>query len=44
VAPFDKLSVVFAMVLAFVFLGEKLTWKTAIGGLLVTAGALLMAI
>jgi transporter family protein len=44
VAPVDKLSVAFAMVLAFVFLGETVTWKVAVGGVLVVAGALVMAL
>ena len=44
VAPIDKLSVVVAMTLAFVFLGETLTWKTAVGGGLVAAGAVLLAL
>lgn len=44
VAPIDKLSVVVAMTLAFVFLGEALTWKTAVGGGLVAAGAVLLAL
>jgi bacterial/archaeal transporter family protein len=44
VAPIDKLSVVVAMTLAIIFLGEALTWKTALGGLLVTAGAVVLAL
>jgi len=44
VAPVDKLSVAFAIVLAIVFLGEKLTLKTALGGLLVVAGSLVLAL
>jgi transporter family protein len=43
VAPIDKLSVVFVMLLAFFFLGEPLTAKTIIAGLLITAGAVLLA-
>jgi len=43
VAPIDKLSVVFVLVLAAVFLGESLTWKIALGGSLITAGAILLA-
>lgn len=41
VAALDRLSVVFVVVLAAVFLGEALTWKTALGALLITAGAML---
>jgi transporter family protein len=44
VAPIDKLSVVFAMMLAFVFLKEDLNWKAVLGGGLVTAGALILAL
>ncbi len=44
VAPIDKLSVVVAMVLAFLFLGEPLSWKTAFGGLLVATGAIVLAL
>jgi transporter family protein len=44
VAPVDKLGVVFAMVLAFVFLGEKTEFKTVIGGLMIMAGALIIAL
>ncbi len=43
VAPIDKLSVVFVLVLAALFLGEALTWKTALGGALIAAGAVLLA-
>jgi transporter family protein len=43
VAPVDKLSVAFVIVLAMVFLGEQLTLKTALGGLLVIAGSLVLA-
>jgi len=43
VAPIDKLSVVFAILLAAVFLKEKLTWQHAIGGSLIVAGALVLA-
>ncbi|MCE5216536.1 EamA family transporter [bacterium] len=44
VAPIDKLSVAFAIVLAVVFLHEKLSWQAAVGGVLVTAGALVLAL
>jgi transporter family protein len=43
VAPIDKLSVVFAILLSVAILGEPLTWKLALGGGLVTAGALVLA-
>lgn len=44
VAPIDKLSVVFVVLLAAVFLREPLTPKVGVGALLITAGAVLMAI
>jgi transporter family protein len=44
VAPIDKLSVVIAMLLALVFLGESYTWKSLLGGALVAAGAVLLAL
>lgn len=43
VAPIDKLSVVFVIVLAAAFLGEPLTLKVAIGGVLIAAGAIVLA-
>jgi bacterial/archaeal transporter family protein len=42
VAPLDKLSVVLVIVFAAIFLGEKLTAGAVIGGLLITAGAVVM--
>jgi transporter family protein len=44
VAPIDKLSVVFVVLFAVSFLGERLTWKVGLGSILVTVGAVLMAI
>jgi len=43
VAPIDKLSVVFVMILSFVLLREQMDFKTIAGGLLITAGALVIA-
>lgn len=43
VAPIDKLSVVFAIVLALVFLGEPLTPKLALGATFIVAGVLVLA-
>jgi transporter family protein len=43
VAPVDKLSVIFAVVMAGAFLHEKLTWHHWVGGCLITAGAVVMA-
>lgn len=44
VVPVDKLSVVFTLVLAFVFLHEKFTWKSGVGCLLIAAGTLFMVL
>jgi bacterial/archaeal transporter family protein len=41
VAPIDKLSLVFTLGLASVVLGESLSWKAAVGAVLMIAGALL---
>jgi len=44
VVPIDKLSVVFTLILAFVFLHERFTPKSFIGCLLIGAGTLLMVL
>ena len=44
VVPIDKLSVVFTLILAFVFLHEEFTIKSVIGCLLIGAGTLLMVL
>ena len=43
VAPVDKLSVVFVIAFAALFLREHLTWHQWIGGSLVVAGAVVLA-
>jgi transporter family protein len=43
VAPIDKLSVVFVILLAAPILGEALTAKKALGGVLIAAGAIVLA-
>jgi transporter family protein len=43
VAPIDKLSVAFAIVLGVVVLGEPLTWRLVVGGALICGGALVIA-
>ena len=43
VAPIDKLSVVVAMVLAAIFLGESLTWVHWLGGIFIVTGAVILA-
>ena len=40
VAPIDKLSVAFAILLGAIFLGEKLTWPTIFGGGLIVLGSI----
>lgn len=44
VAPIDKLSVVFVVLIATTLLGERLTWKSGIGALLICGGAILTAL
>lgn len=44
VVPIDKMSVVITLVLAFVFLHEQFTAKSAVGALLITAGTLVMVL
>ena len=44
VVPIDKLSVVITIVLAFVFLHEKVTTKSVLGCILFGAGTLLMVL
>ncbi|QDX98210.1 EamA family transporter [Pectobacterium carotovorum subsp. carotovorum] len=44
VAPIDKLSVVFAVVLAVIMLGEKISLMAGAGVALISVGALLVAL
>lgn len=44
VVPVDKFSVVITMILAFLFLHETVDWKTIVGGVLITAGTLVMVL
>ncbi|WP_027631790.1 EamA family transporter [Clostridium hydrogeniformans] len=44
VAPVDKLSVVFGIILAFIFLGERLSKGGILGAIFISVGVLLMAI
>jgi transporter family protein len=44
VAPIDKLSVAFVILFAAAFLGERLTLTRGIGGLLIVAGAIVLAL
>jgi bacterial/archaeal transporter family protein len=42
VAPVDKLSVALTILLSVIFLGEALTWKTAVGALLIIGGTIVL--
>lgn len=42
VAPIDKLSVVFTILLAFVILKEPVSWKVILGGCLIAGGSLVI--
>jgi transporter family protein len=44
VAPVDKLSVVFAIILAALVLKEKLEWQQWVGGILIVAGAIVLTL
>lgn len=44
VVPIDKLSIVITLLLAFVFLHEQFTLKSAIGIVLITVGTLIMVL
>lgn len=44
VAPIDKLSVVLVVLLSAGVLGEHLTWKVALGAMLISGGAVLIAL
>lgn len=44
VVPIDKMSVVLTLIMAFVFLHEQFTWKSAVGSILITIGTLVMVL
>ena len=44
VVPVDKMSVVITLALAFIFLHEKVSVKSLVGALLLTAGTLVMVL
>ena len=44
VAPIDKLSVTLVILFGALFLGEQLTWAKGVGGLLIVAGAITIAL
>jgi bacterial/archaeal transporter family protein len=44
VAPIDKLSVVFVVLLSALILNERITWRIGVGAVLVSLGAIIMAL
>jgi bacterial/archaeal transporter family protein len=44
VAPIDKFSVVLVVLFAVLLLGERLTWKVAVGSVLIAGGVILTAL
>lgn len=42
VAPVDKMSVAFALILSFIFLGEPMDTKTIIGAILIIGGTIIL--
>ena len=44
ISPIERVSLVFAVILAAVFLKEKLTWQIILGAALMTAGAVVIAL
>ena len=42
VAAVDKLSLAFTIIIAAVFLGESLTWKTGLGAALIIGGTIVL--
>jgi transporter family protein len=42
-SPLDKVSLVFSIILAVVFLKEKINWQVIVGAVLMLAGALFIA-
>lgn len=42
IAPIDRLSVLFVIIFGVLFLGEKLTWNIALGGLFVLIGSIII--
>lgn len=44
VSPLERISFIFAIILAAVFLKEKITWQIIAGGVLIMAGAVIIAL
>jgi len=44
IVPIDRLSIIFALLLAFIFLGEKLSLKAIAGAIIMVIGAILVSL
>jgi transporter family protein len=44
VAPIDKLSLVLTIIFAVIFLKEKLTWPVFFGSVIMSVGAIIIAL
>lgn len=44
VTPIERSSLVFSIILAAIFLKEKITWQVVVGGGLILAGAILISV
>lgn len=44
ISPLDKISLVFSIILAAIFLKEKLSWQIILGALLMVGGAIVIAL
>lgn len=42
VVPIDRMSVIFAVILAFLILGERISWKAGFGAVMIVIGGILM--
>jgi transporter family protein len=43
IVPIDRLSIIFALLLAFIFLGEKVSWQAWVGTGLIVIGGVIIA-
>ncbi len=44
VVAIDRLSIIFVIIFAALFLGESLTWKTGLGAAIMAVGAILISL
>ena len=44
VVAIDRLSIIFVIIFATLFLGESLTWKTGVGAVIMAVGAVLISL